>query len=62
MKSFGPTTDDEEEILKYFDLVNLAKVAQDNLERLYKAEFTHSDYYKELVLLLHDNVIEFNFL
>ena len=62
MKSFGPTTDDGEEILKYFDLVNLAKVAQDNLERLYKAEFTHSDYYKELVLLLHDNVIEFNFL
>jgi hypothetical protein len=40
----------------------VAKVAHEHLEHIYKTEFPLTENYRELVLKLHDNVIEYNFL
>lgn len=40
----------------------MAKIGFETLEQVYKTEFPYSDEYKELVIRLHDNVIEYSFL
>lgn len=40
----------------------MAKISFEVLEQTYKADFPYSDEYKELVIRLHDNVIEYSFL
>ena len=41
---------------------NIATISFRQLESVYKKEFFKSEEYMELVVRLHDNVIEFNFL
>ena len=41
-------------------MMRIAQVSLNNLEQIYLSEFPLSKEYKELVLRLHDNVIEFN--
>jgi len=53
---------DEDDPRKYFDMIRVAKISYDTLQRIYKKKFPESNQYKKLVLLLHDNVIEFNFM
>jgi len=40
----------------------MSKVSFDALEKVYKSEFPSTEDYKELVIRLHDNVIEYSFL
>jgi len=40
----------------------MAGLSFETLESIYKLEFPYSQEYKELVIKLHDNVIEYNFL
>jgi len=51
-----------DQLKKQFDVYQIAKTAFENLEHVYKAEFPYSEEYKELVIRLHDNVIEYSFL
>ena len=45
-----------------FNITQVAKISYEQLESVYKYDFPTSAEYRELVLRLHDNVIEFNFL
>ena len=45
-----------------FNITQVAKISYEQLESVYKHDFPNSAEYRELVLRLHDNVIEFNFL
>ena len=38
----------------------LDEVSRENLESIFKNDFPKSDEYKDLVLFLHDNMVEFN--
>jgi len=38
----------------------LNEVSRKNLETIFKKDFPKSDEYKDLVLFLHDNMVEFN--
>ena len=40
----------------------MSKISFDMLETVYKNEFPSTEDYKELVIRLHDNVIEYSFL
>ena len=40
----------------------MSKISFETLEGVYKREFPSTDDYKELVIRLHDNVIEYSFL
>lgn len=45
-----------------FDIVLVSKMSFDQLETVYREDFPKSNEYKELVIKLHDNMIEYNFL
>jgi hypothetical protein len=38
----------------------LNEVSRERLETIFKNDFPKSDEYKDLVLFLHDNMVEFN--
>jgi len=40
----------------------VAWIAFEQMENIYKSEFAKSEEYRELVVRLHDNLIEYNFL
>jgi len=40
----------------------MSKISFETLEGVYRREFPSTDDYKELVIRLHDNVIEYSFL
>jgi len=50
-------------ITRMYQLPNLDylnEVSRKNLENIFKKDFPKSDEYKDLVLSLHDNMVEFN--
>jgi hypothetical protein len=53
---------ENDQLKKQFDVYQIAKTAFENLEHTYKTGFPYSEEYKELVIRLHDNVIEYSFL
>lgn len=51
-----------EQLKQHFDVYQMAKTSFEILEQTYKVDFPYSEEYKELVIRLHDNVIEYSFL
>ena len=54
--------EDNARSFRRFGISDVARVARQHLEYIYKHEFCYSESYRELVITLHDNVIEFDFL
>jgi hypothetical protein len=46
----------------HFNIHKIFQISYSCLEVIYRTEFPLSQEYKELVIKLHDNVIEYNFL
>lgn len=52
----------ESEIGLYFNIFQMSKISFETLEGVYRNDFPSTEDYKELVIRLHDNVIEYSFL
>lgn len=52
----------ENEMAGHFNIFEMSRISFETLQGVYKMEFPYSEDYKELVIRLHDNVIEYSFL